>query len=767
MLQINKSVPGPGQERTLDSSEESPLRAVKNLEESIKSLAAIVVRQLPIFLVVIPCVTALGLLYLLTTPPSFTAVAKMLIDTRKVPAFQQQQTSGDQTIDNAAAATQVEVLTSENVSISVIRDLKLTEDPEFVGPSAGLIGTLFNWISTTFDSESGALQSESQLLRRALSRFEARRKVTRVPQTYAMEISFWSVDPTKAARIANAISDAYIVDQLEAKYQSTRRASAWLQERIDSLRTEASADSQAVVDFKQKNNIIESSGKLMNEQQMSEVNTQLILARAATAEAKARLERMRQVMAKDIPDESVADALKSEVVIKLREHYLELAGREAIWSKKFGSDHVATISLRNQMLELRRNIADEMQKIAEGYKSDYEIAMTREASIAESLDKAIAESRITNQAQVQLRDLESKAQTSRTMYDNFLQRYMEAVQQQSFPISEARLISPASAPRERSHPKPLTVLVGSLAGGIMIALGAAVLREASNRIFRTGAQVQDILHVNCLAMLPVVKAATISAVTNQEHGADFAEIRRINRSGNLLSYAVDQPFSQFTELLRSLKVVADLSGGVQANRVIGFTSTLPNEGKSTLAANFATMVANAGSRVILVDADLRNPKLSQTFSPAASSGLVEVAAGQVALADTIWADSASGLTFLPVGPRSEKLLHPNEILASSAVKSLISKLRDEFDYVIVDLAPLAPVVDTRTTTSFIDSYIYVIEWAQTKIDVVKHSLSNAPEVYERLLGVVLNKANVSVIKRYEPYRTSYYYRKYSRYSNAG
>src|SRR5262249_44716148 len=155
---------------------------------------------------------------------------------------------------------------------------------------------------------------------------------------------------------------------------------------------EASADSKAVVDFKQKNNIIESSGKLMNEQQMSEVNTQLILARAATAEAKARLERMKQVMAKDIPDESVADALKREVVIKLREHYLELAGREAIWSKKFGSDHVATISLRNQMLELRRNIADEMQKIAEGYKSDYEIAMTREASIAESLDKTIAES---------------------------------------------------------------------------------------------------------------------------------------------------------------------------------------------------------------------------------------------------------------------------------------------------------------------------------------------------------------------------------------
>jgi hypothetical protein len=184
-----------------------------------------------------------------------------------------------------------------------------------------------------------------------------------------MEISFWSFDPAKAAQIANAISDAYIVDQLEAKYQSTRRASAWLQDRLKSLRPEALADSQAVVDFKQKNNMVESGGKLMNEQQMSEVNSQLILARAATAEAKARLDRINQVMSKDIPDASVADALKSEVIIKLRQQYLELAARESIWSKNYGSDHVAAISLRSQMLQLRRNIADEMQKIAESYKT--------------------------------------------------------------------------------------------------------------------------------------------------------------------------------------------------------------------------------------------------------------------------------------------------------------------------------------------------------------------------------------------------------------
>ena len=439
--------------RVRHSTNDEPVRLdASSLAEAIKSFTDIVRRQLPVFLVVIPCAMTLGLLYLLTTPSSYTAVARMVIDSRKVPAFQQQQQAmGDLTIDTAAVATQVEILMSENVSLAVIKDLKLTEDPEFVGHGAGLIGALFHLISGTFDS--GTAVSEFELQRRALAAFESRRKVTRVPLTYVMEISFRSLDRGKAAQIANAISDAYIVDQLEAKYQSTRRASTWLQDRIKSLRADTTASQQALVEFKQKNNIVETGGKRMNEQQLGEVTSQLILAHAATAEAKARLDRIQEVMRQDIPDASVADALKSEIIIKLRGQYLEMAAREAIWSKKYGPDHLAAVGLRSQMQELRRNIDDEMRKIAESTKSEYEIALARESSIKKSLDSAVADSRITGQAQVQLTELESNASTAKTMYENFLQRYMEAIQEQSFPISEARLISPAAPPSTRSQSK--------------------------------------------------------------------------------------------------------------------------------------------------------------------------------------------------------------------------------------------------------------------------------------------------------------------------
>ncbi len=750
----NNYEPSDSEGATLDGS---------SLASAVNSVTAMVRRQLPVFLLVIPCAMTLGLVYLLATPSSYTAVARMVIDTRKVPAFQQQQANGEAPIDTVAVATQVEILMSENVSRAVIKDLKLTEDPEFVGTGGGLIGALLNLINTTFDS--GAAVSESELQRRALATFESRRKITRVPQTYAMEISFRSLDRGRAAQIANAIADAYIVDTLEAKYQSTRRASVWLQDRIATLRADTLKSKQALVEFKQANNIVESSGRLMNEQQMSEVASQLILAHAATAESKARLDRVREVMAQDIPDASLADALKSEVIVKLRGQYLETAARESEFSNKYGQNHLATVGLRNRMLELRRNIADEMGKIAQSYESEYEIAQTREVAIQKSLDSAVANSRITGHAQVQLSELESNAQTARTMYENFLQRYMEAVQEQSFPISEARLISPADPPSTRSNPNSLIVLSFTGAGGMIVAFGVAALREASDRVFRTGAQVEDALHVSCIAMLPILKPAASPVPEEQVGAAALARQRRIGPASNLLHYVVDAPFSQFTELLRSLKVMADLNGIVAANRVIGVTSSLPNEGKSTIAANFASMIAHAGSRVILVDADLRNPSLSRDLGPNAIAGLVEVAAGGIALNDAIWTDPATGLIFLPTGPKSTKLLHPNEILGSLAVKSLIDKLRGAYDYVIVDLPPLAPVVDTRTTANFINSYVYVIEWGRTRIDVVEHSLSNAREVYDRLLGVILNKADMAVLQRYERYRTTYYYKQYDQYRN--
>jgi succinoglycan biosynthesis transport protein ExoP len=807
MLEINKRQPPTGR-----NSQASAAPLIEVLSSSVK----IVRRQLPIVIVIMLCSVALAALYLFMTPPKFTASGAMVIDTRKLHLLQQQQSIlGDIEIDASTVQTQVEVLKSENISLAVIRKLHLTDDPEFVGTSKGLIGTLLGFLPSFSSRGDDAPPTEFDREQSALAYFEGARTVNRQGLTYVIEVGFTSLNPEKAAKIVNTLVDAYVNDQLDSKYQAARRAGVWLLERIKELRAQATAAERAVVDFKEQNNIVsvDPTGRLINDQQLAEVNSQLILASAATAEAKARVERIHAVMTQDVADASVADALKSEVIIKLRSQYLADAQREAIYAKKYGPNHLAAVNMRTQMQELRRSINDEMRKIAESYKSDYEIARTRETSLRNSLARVVTESQTSGMAQIQLRELKSNADAARTLYDNFLQRYMEAVQQQdSVPISETRLISPATPPAIKSSPKKMLTLLVALAGGGLLSFGFAYLREASDGVLRTTDQVEDILHVNCLAMAPTLKTASPRPDPGGESAAEgdvpIAEVKRTSAqdflrsvvdaplsryaetiwsrksastprsygkedgaaaaaelkgadSKDFLHYVVDAPFSRYAEAIRAVKVAADLSGVLKSHKVIGLTSTLPNEGKSTVAANLAHLIADAGGNVILVDADLRSPSLSHWLAPDAP-GLIDVVIGNVPLGAAIGTIPSTKLRFLAAGATA-KLPHTNEILASAAMKKVIDSLRATYDYIIVDLSPVAPIVDVRTTGHIIDTYVYVIEWGKTKIDVVERGLSEAQAVYDRLLGVVLNKVDTSTQNRYESYHGNQYYRNYAKY----
>ncbi len=216
--------------------------------------------------------------------------------------------------------------------------------------------------------------------------------------------------------------------------------------------------------------------------------------------------------------------------------------------------------------------------------------------------------------------------------------------------------------------------------------------------------------------------------------------------------------------MREIKVAIDLNRNADPSNVIGLTSALPDEGKSTLAAALALLIAQVGGRAILVDLDLRNPSLTRMLAPTAKAGLLEVISGRCSLEDVLWwSDPAVRLPFLPAVVEPH-IAHTNEILASGAVRKLFEELRQSYEYIIVDLSPLAPVVDVRSTSQLVDSYIGVIAWGHTKIDVVKKALAGTPNVYENLLGTVLNKADLSKQHLYEAHRGEYYSNKhYSRY----
>jgi succinoglycan biosynthesis transport protein ExoP len=776
-----------------------------SIQETLSWMMRVCRRQFHLIILGVLLSCALGGVYVLTTPKRFSSMTEMVIDSRKTQLLQQQNPMGiEAPIDSAMVDSQVEIMKSESIALAVIKDLRLKENKEFVG-GGGLISAILG----LFSLDAGDAPSDFILTRAALTRFQSMLTIKRRLLSYVIEITYQSEDPVLAAQIANAVAEAYIVDSLEAKYQASRRAATWLQDRLNELRAQASAADRAVVDFKAKNNIVDAGGRLLNEQQLSEVNSALTIARATTAEAQARFDRINDIIQNSKDDAlvndiaTVTDTLRNDVITRLRQQYLDLSGRQANWAQRYGAQHLAVINLQNQMKEIRRSISDELRRIAESYRSDLEISKSREQSVQNSLGSSISQSNETNQAQIILRDMESNAQSSRALADNFLQLYMVSVQQQSFPMTEARVITQASPAMIKSWPKTSIVALISLFGGGLLAFGIAALRDMSDLVFRTGEQVERQLEVPCIAILPKVDneelvaaeqalaadrvssgrqprrtaLRLLRALLGGSSNKDMTNERRVVTNSarttatvspprvfssmpGVMDYVIQSPFSRAAESIRSIRMALELSSlNTVGNKVIGITSTLPNEGKTTTSSALAVVMAKSGVRTLLVDGDLRNPSLTRQLTPTAEAGLLEVVLGSASLDQIIWKDPATGLDFLPTVIET-RLAQTSDILLSEAMEKLFQQLREAYDRVVLDLSPVAPIVDVRGTGKLVDSYILVIEWGRTKADVVERAISEMPAFQHKLIGAVLNKVDIKMMARYGKAQSDYYYNRY-------
>jgi polysaccharide biosynthesis transport protein len=499
----------------------------------------------------------------------------------------------------------------------------------------------------------------------------------------------------------------------------------------------------------------------MDEKQLTELHGQLSAARTHTADLQARLGRIEAVRGayqQDQPtseaDETVTEAMSNPIIQKLRGQYLDLVNRESDWSVRYGKNHTSVVNLRRQIRDIRRNIRDELGRIEETFKSELEIATKRQDELEKAVTSIVSKSTDTNQAAVALFSLTAAAQSYRKLYDNFLQQHTVSVQQQTFPITEARQTSAGSV--LKTAPKPLQVWIVSVFAGGMLGVGLGAFREIKDRGFRTREQVQSVLSTECLALVPLLtdRSRMWFGSGQRALAARTAEPRSIYSGPKNMRTVIDSPSSPYAEAIRSIKLIVDLKSDAKYTKVLGLTSCLASEGKSSLAAAMATLMAQGGARVILVDCDLRHPSLSRALAPDASAGFLDVVAGKLDVEDAVWRDSTTGMAFLPAGRVAP---NASEVLASDAAKSLFSTLQIKYDYVIVDLPPLVAGVDVRATSGLIDSYILVIEWGTTKIDAVEYALRHAPGVQENIVGAVLNKVDIAAMGRYDRYGADYYY----------
>lgn len=701
-----------------------------------------------------------GLVYCLFATPQYTAATRVLVDNSSIKALRDQAPTSDAPA-SASIDSQVEIIKSERVLLRVVKQLNLANEPEFQKPQ-GLLTRLKNLIATLVspDEVTRTEPFEDELL---VEWLRNDLDVRRVGFTNVIEIKFTSPNPEKSARIANAIADAYLADILEAKYEMGRRAGVWLEDRLKQLSQQTSDSDKAVQKFKSEHNIVNTSRGLINEQQISEISSQIILARTQVAEAKARWERVEEILKGDPADATVTESLRNDVIVRLRQQYLEVARREAELSARYGQNHMVAVNLRNEKRQLLDSIKDELRRIAQSYKSDYEIAKLRETTLQNSLDALVAETRTTNQAQVKLRDLESSVQTSREVQENFLKKYMEIAQQESFPVTEARVISTAKTPRYKSSPRTTRITAASAMLGLFLGLILALGLEATDSTFRTRAQVEQTLGCKALGILPDIGNAQLPYRTL--HSDTLARARPYGRrvlSEDLgaLRYAVHHPLSQFAETLRHVKLETSANPvGAREGKAIGFCSTRPGEGKSFIAANFAELVAETGQRCILVDCDMRYPALTYMLSPEADSGLAELASGRTALEGAVWTDATTQMAFLPAASQRQSH-HPHELLVSEGLQTAIENLRKSYDLVVLDLPPIIPFADIRVMTQIVDAFVFVVEWGATRRDVAQSALGDAPGVQEKLLGCLLNKADMTKLSRYYHHDENEYYARY-------
>lgn len=737
-----------------------PLVSAIDLEKAI----SVARRQWRVVAASVVIAIVLGCAYVITAVPQYTATASILIGGASDGLVNRLSMDQAAAADDASILSQVELLKSDTIGLAVVDKLNLSNNQEFLASGSSALGTIRNAFSAILDFPSLFVSSEleptdqDENKRQALAIVQRNMSILRVGRTYVLNVSFTSPSKDIASIVANAIADIYITDKLEAKYDATRRASDWLQARIDELKQKALETDLAVQQYRAANNLLGTESGLIADQQLAQLNSALIVAQAETAKAQAKYDHIQQIIRSGQSDAIVPEVLDSPVSNELRQKYLAASKLEADISSRLGPDHVRAARLRDEMQEYQRLMFAELNRISESYKNELDVAQTRQNTLEQSLDKAKNESASAGESSVQLRELERSAETYKNLYQTFLQRYQEAIQQQSFPITEARIITRPVKPQRPSYPRKLMVLAIFAVFGAAAGSGVGAVRELRDRFFRTGEQIRDEINLEYLGSLPLCSVVP----TSTERLDSNIGVKGLRKISSLTNFVLEHPLSVFAETLRSAKIGIDLRKNGSGGRVVGVVSTLPGEGKSTVAINFAELLASQGARVVLIDCDFRNPGTTQSIASHAERGLLELLMNGANVQDVVLMNEKSGLAFIP-GAIRQRVPHSSEMLSSPAMRDLLEDTRERFDYIVLDLPPLAPVVDARGIEPLIDDFLFVVEWGQTSRKIVSTTLARDEDIKSKCVGVILNKVDAKKMKLYETHGSEAYY--LSRYTS--
>ncbi|QPC89312.1 polysaccharide biosynthesis tyrosine autokinase [Mesorhizobium sp. INR15] len=715
----------------------------------------------------------LGVLYLQTTPPKYTSVSSVLIDEGLNKIVDDISAASVSMQTDSAILSQIEILTSTRLASVVVDKLKLDQNSDFMNPPTsalskgmGFVRGLIQYVHpsgsdtgvadiTKVDAATRDAMIATARRDYAILKLQSEVRALRIGRSYVIALGYQATDPALATAITKAYAEAYLADQLDASFDATERAAVWLQGRLTELRESSQQASLAVEKFRAEHGLAANSdGQLMSDKQLSDLNAQLIVAQADTARASARYQQYKSIIESGsdnaFNDAAIsADQPGSSVIATLKTRYLAVAKRQQDVEANFGPEHPQAVALAKEKADISKQIFGELKQLTENYRNEYEVALARETALRANVASAAGKSSIDNQSQVQLRDLDQKATALTTLYQTFLGRYEEAAQQQSFPVGKIRIISDASKPQSPTTPRTTVVLGLSLLLGLLLGAGFGGLNEFNERFFRTGEEVRDRVGLKFLGYLPMIggKLSKDEKPDNGQVDAKAAKSLSAAEKRARMRVSIDSPASMFSETLRSAKIAFDVVMEGQGCRVIGVISVLPGEGKSTVAANLAGLLAANGAKTLLIDGDLRNPGLSRGLGMEAEQGLMEAVVGGQTWQSVGKIDRQTKLAIIPAVSRGH-FSHTSELLSSAGMRRFIENAKETFEYIVVDLPPLGPVVDAKAFAPLADGFVLVTEWGRTPRAMVQSLLNAEPYIANKIIGAVLNKVDLKKLAKY-------------------
>ncbi len=551
------------------------------------------------------------------------------------------------------------------------------------------------------------------------------------------EIRYTSSDPVFAAEAANAVAKAYIQQNMEFKFNTSKEAADWLSERLAEQRKAVEASEAALQAFREKNGTVAvaDAGSDIVVARLTDLNSALTKAKTERINKESLYNQLRSAEGNG-GVESLPVVLSNDYIQKMRSDLSDLQRQQAQLAERYGPRHAEMIKVRSAVESAEAKLQVEISKVVDSVRTDYEAALSEERSLQAALNSQKGEALSLNRKSIEASVLQRELDSNRQIYESLLQRTKETGISSERRSTNARVIDAAEVPRGPISPNVPRDLMIALGTSLLLAVGLAFFFEQMDDRIRTPQEMKAYLHVPFLGMVPVTpreKGGIENPLINGPVAANFAEALKTIRTNVL--------FSSAEEGLRTLVV----------------TSAGPGEGKSTVAANLAMALAQAGQRVLLIDADMRRPRTHEIFDLPQEPGLSNILTGNAKVTEAVRRSPVAGLWVMSSGYIPP---NPAELLGSRRYLDLIASLEDHFDWAIVDTPPVLAVTDSAVAGRHASGVVFVVASDKTSRHAVQEAITQLESATVHIVGAVLNRVD---LVRHPYYYAAYYRKEYAKY----